>query len=152
MARALGSTVDGLRNSSLLRFSLSFIRTLSTSSPSSSAAAADTNKPKKSKRKKKNLFEVAQFLPTWGIGYHMAKTHWKEITYEITKINLYKVCFIIILFFTFVCFHQNSTIFHAYFTTMPGISTSFLMNYRVSFLFVIFFPGWETWQGMGHCS
>ncbi|XP_057451676.1 uncharacterized protein LOC130743441 [Lotus japonicus] len=90
MARALGSTVDGLRNYSLLRFSLSFIRTLSTSSPSSSAAAADTSKPKKSKRRKKNLFEVAQFLPNWGIGYHMAKTHWKEITYEITKINLYK--------------------------------------------------------------
>uniref|UniRef100_A0A6N2MIB7 Tubulin beta chain n=1 Tax=Salix viminalis TaxID=40686 RepID=A0A6N2MIB7_SALVM len=27
-------------------------------------------------QKKKNLFEVAQFLPNWGIGYHMAKSHW----------------------------------------------------------------------------
>ncbi|KAI3908029.1 hypothetical protein MKW98_003674, partial [Papaver atlanticum] len=40
--------------------------------------------------KKKNLFEVAQFLPNWGIGYQMAKTHWSGVSYQITKINLYK--------------------------------------------------------------
>ncbi|KAJ6777728.1 28S RIBOSOMAL S34 PROTEIN [Salix koriyanagi] len=48
----------------------------------------ETSKPKR--RKKKNLFEVAQFLPNWGIGYHMAKSHWANVSYEITKINLYK--------------------------------------------------------------
>ncbi|XP_061337901.1 uncharacterized protein LOC133284815 [Gastrolobium bilobum] len=94
MASALGSRVDGVRNSSLFRFSLNFIRTLSSSpssSSSSSSAAAVTQNPKKSKRrKKKNLFEVTQFLPNWGIGYHLAKTHWNEVSYEITKINLYK--------------------------------------------------------------
>ncbi|CAL0322135.1 unnamed protein product [Lupinus luteus] len=89
---ALSIRVESLRNSSSLfrTFSFnSFIRTLSTSSPSSSAP--QTQNPNKSKRKKKkNLFEVANFLPNWGIGYHMAKNHWNEVSYEITKINLYK--------------------------------------------------------------
>ncbi|KAL2332166.1 hypothetical protein Fmac_019747 [Flemingia macrophylla] len=89
MANALGSRLESLRNPSLLRFSLNFIRALS-ASPSSSAAVSSSQSPKKSKRRKKNLFEVAQFLPNWGIGYHMAKTHWKEVSYEITKLNLYK--------------------------------------------------------------
>ncbi|TKY48383.1 hypothetical protein E2542_SST25801 [Spatholobus suberectus] len=91
MASALGSRVESVRNSSLLRFSLNFIRALSSSpSSSSSSAVASAKNPKKSKRRKKNLFEVAQFLPNWGIGYHMAKTHWNEVSYEITKLNLYK--------------------------------------------------------------
>lgn len=61
----------------------------STSSQSTSSPAAVS---KTSKRKKgKNLFEVAQFLPNWGVGFKMAKTHWKGVSYEITKINLYKV-------------------------------------------------------------
>ena len=47
-----------------------------------------SKKPKR--RKKKNLFEVAQFLPNWGLGYHMAKTHWTGVSYEIIKINIYK--------------------------------------------------------------
>ncbi|KAL1345259.1 hypothetical protein HN51_019032 [Arachis hypogaea] len=89
MAMALGTKLETFRSYSLL----SFIRTLSTS-PSTSASvssSAASQSPKKSKRrKKKNLFEVAQFLPNWGIGYHMAKSHWKEVSYEITKINLYK--------------------------------------------------------------
>ncbi|CAJ2660930.1 unnamed protein product [Trifolium pratense] len=84
MANALATKINTLRNSSLF----SFIRTLSTSSPSSDAASATTKKSKR--RKKKNFFEVAQFLPNWGIGYHMAKTHWQEVSYEITKLNLYK--------------------------------------------------------------
>lgn len=29
-------------------------------------------------------------MPNWGLGYHMAKTHWTNVSYEITKINLYK--------------------------------------------------------------
>ena len=65
-----------------------FLRTMT----SSSAAAVETAAVKKPKRKKKkNLFEVAQFLPDWGIGYNMAKSHWEGISYKITKINLYKV-------------------------------------------------------------
>lgn len=95
MASALGSRVESVRNSSLLRFSLNnFIRTLSSSSSpsSSSSVVASAQNPKKStRRKKKNLFEVAQFLPNWGIGYHVAKKHWNEVSYEITKLNLYKV-------------------------------------------------------------
>ncbi|XP_076898883.1 uncharacterized protein LOC143552592 [Bidens hawaiensis] len=63
-------------------------RTLSTSSSSNPSTTVSL----KSKRnnKKKNLFEVAQFLPNWGIDYQMAKTHWSGVAYQITKINLYK--------------------------------------------------------------
>ncbi|KAG4973758.1 hypothetical protein AAZX31_11G109100 [Glycine max] len=89
MASALGSRVESVRNSHLLSFSLNSIRSLSSSS-SSAVSSAQNPKTKKSKRRKKNLFDVAQFLPNWGIGYHMAKTHWNEVSYEITKINLYK--------------------------------------------------------------
>ncbi|XP_031484705.1 uncharacterized protein LOC116253871 [Nymphaea colorata] len=60
-------------------------------SASSSAASASQQATKKRKRrKKKNLFEVAQFLPNWGLGYHLAKGHWDGVYYKITKINLYK--------------------------------------------------------------
>ncbi|XP_006597246.1 uncharacterized protein LOC114386928 isoform X1 [Glycine soja] len=90
MASALSSRVESVRNSPFLRFSLNFIRALSSSSSSSSAVSSAENLKKSKRRKKKNLFEVAQFLPNWGIGYHMAKTHWNEVSYEITKINLYK--------------------------------------------------------------
>ncbi|XP_020223937.1 uncharacterized protein LOC109806019 [Cajanus cajan] len=90
MASALGARLESVRNSSLLRFSLNFIRAFSSSTSSSSSSSAPAQNPKKSKRRKKNLFEVAQFLPNWGIGYHMAKTHWNEVSYEITKLNLYK--------------------------------------------------------------
>lgn len=85
---ALGKTTH------LFRSSFTFLRVLSTTTSSTENAAAEAagdaaKKPKR--KKKKNLFEVAQFLPNWGIGYHMAKTHWAEVSYEITKINLYKV-------------------------------------------------------------
>ncbi|KAJ0228938.1 28S ribosomal S34 protein [Hirschfeldia incana] len=61
------------------------------STPAAAAAENPSSDPIKSKRrKKKNLIEVAQFLPNWGIGYHMAKAHWNGVSYEITKINLYK--------------------------------------------------------------
>ncbi|CAM8928993.1 hypothetical protein QQ045_023425 [Rhodiola kirilowii] len=69
----------------------SFFKTLSTSPdapPPPAPAASSSSKPKR--KKKKNLFELAQFLPNWGIGYHMAKTHWTGVSYQITKINLYK--------------------------------------------------------------
>ncbi|KAL5156808.1 hypothetical protein HKD37_15G041688 [Glycine soja] len=78
MASALSSRVESVRNSPFLRFSLNFIRALSSSSSSSSAVSSAENLKKSKRRKKKNLFEVAQFLPNWGIGYHMAKTHWNE--------------------------------------------------------------------------
>ncbi|KAL3336143.1 hypothetical protein AABB24_032065 [Solanum stoloniferum] len=93
MANALvnrATTVNQATN--FFRASLSFLRNLSTATPTkdpSTESSADG--PKKPKRKKKkNLFEVAQFLPNWGLGYHMAKTHWANVSYEITKINLYK--------------------------------------------------------------
>ncbi|OIT02215.1 PREDICTED: uncharacterized protein LOC109226983 [Nicotiana attenuata] len=74
------------------RLSFSFLRNLSTATPTNNPpTTSSADGPKKPKRKKKkNLFEVAQFLPNWGIGYHMAKTHWTGVSYEITKINLYK--------------------------------------------------------------
>ncbi|KAI4331843.1 hypothetical protein L6164_016798 [Bauhinia variegata] len=87
MSFNLVNRAEGIRVSSLLRFSFNYIRNLS-AAPSSSSQNPDASK--KSKRRKKNLFEVAQFLPNWGIGYHMAKNHWAEVSYEITKINLYK--------------------------------------------------------------
>ncbi|KAF5809827.1 putative mitochondrial 28S ribosomal protein S34 [Helianthus annuus] len=62
-------------------------RTFSTCSPGSNPS---TTVSKSKRKKKKNLFEVAHFLPNWGIGFHMAKTHWSGVAYQITKINLYK--------------------------------------------------------------
>ncbi|XP_057956156.1 uncharacterized protein LOC131149590 [Malania oleifera] len=82
------------RTASFLRLSVRFLRSFSVSSSSSSSASSSnpaapaSKKPKR--KKKKNLFEVVQFLPNWGIGYQMAKTHWTGVSYEITKINLYK--------------------------------------------------------------
>ncbi|KAJ6837381.1 uncharacterized protein M6B38_120550 [Iris pallida] len=82
----------------LFHRSFNFIRTVSSFAPPPSSATAcaadaaanamDPEKPKR--RKKKNLFEVAQFLPNWGLGYKMAKSHWRDVSYEITKVNLYK--------------------------------------------------------------
>ncbi|CAL9775479.1 unnamed protein product [Musa acuminata subsp. burmannicoides] len=71
----------------LLR-SFDAIRSLGAASLPPSGAEEAEKRPKR--KKKKNLFEVAQFLPDWGIGYKMAKTHWRDVCYEITKINLYK--------------------------------------------------------------
>ncbi|KAK6153029.1 hypothetical protein DH2020_012668 [Rehmannia glutinosa] len=92
LARRAPSTIE--QPSSLFRCTFSFLRNLSTATPINNPAenaTAPTGGAKKPKRKKKkNLFEVAQFLPNWGIGYHMAKTHWSGVSYEITKINLYK--------------------------------------------------------------
>ncbi|KAA8549346.1 hypothetical protein F0562_001030 [Nyssa sinensis] len=96
MASSLASRVAPMeRTASFLRLSLNFFRNFSSSSTTANAAAstnptasAAAKKPKR--KKKKNLFEVAQFLPNWGIGYHMAKTHWIGVSYQISKINLYK--------------------------------------------------------------
>ncbi|XP_031286316.1 uncharacterized protein LOC116145003 [Pistacia vera] len=90
MATSLATRASPNQSLSLLRLSFNFLHSFSTSaSPASASTSAPaSNKPKR--RKKKNLFEVAQFLPNWGIGYHIAKTHWENVSYEITKINLYK--------------------------------------------------------------
>ncbi|KAL5580861.1 hypothetical protein UlMin_013303 [Ulmus minor] len=93
MATSLANRALTDRTLNFLRLPLSFLRTYSSASPSTSsqnpsAASSASKKPKR--KKKKNLFEVAQFLPNWGIGYHMAKTHWTGVSYQITKINLYK--------------------------------------------------------------
>lgn len=93
MANALvnrAATVN--QATSYVRFSFSFLRNLSTATPTNNPpTTSSADGPKKPKREKKNLFEVAQFLPNWGISYHMSKTHWTSVSYEITKINLYKV-------------------------------------------------------------
>ncbi|KAK2975880.1 hypothetical protein RJ640_015311 [Escallonia rubra] len=91
MAGALATRAASMgRSTSFLRLSLSFVRNLSDSATPNpnSPSPAEAKKPKR--KKKKNLFEVAQFLPNWGLGYHMAKTHWTGVSYQITKINLYK--------------------------------------------------------------
>ncbi|KAM7520250.1 hypothetical protein LguiB_019212 [Lonicera macranthoides] len=97
LARRAASASASMERSSNSLFTQSFnflLRNhLSTSSSSTTpanptVAAEAAKKPKR--KKKKNLFEVAQFLPNWGIGYHMAKTHWSGVSYQITKINLYK--------------------------------------------------------------
>ncbi|CAL1361237.1 unnamed protein product [Linum trigynum] len=94
MATRLANRASSSNQSlNFLRYSFKLLRNFSTSSNSTSAQTPpSTNTPsKKSKRrKKKNLFEVAQFLPNWGLGYHLAKAHWTSVSYEITKINLYK--------------------------------------------------------------
>ncbi|CAA2987481.1 28S ribosomal S34, mitochondrial [Olea europaea subsp. europaea] len=90
MAAALANKASALEiTGTLFRISFKFFRNSSTTSSTASPAAASSG-AKKSKRKKKNLFEVIQFLPNWGIGYHMAKIHWTGVSYQITKINLYK--------------------------------------------------------------
>ncbi|KAL6497505.1 hypothetical protein OROHE_027134 [Orobanche hederae] len=92
LAKRAPSTIEN--TFSLFRCAFNFVRDLSTASSTTSTAAnvsapgGEAKKPKR--KKKKNFFEVAQFLPNWGIGYHMAKTHWSGVSYEITKINLYK--------------------------------------------------------------
>lgn len=95
MAAALVNKNTAHRTLNLLRQSFGFLRNLSAASspsPSPTSPSSSSASSKKSKRKKKkNLFEVAQFLPNWGIGYHMAKAHWTGVSYQITKINLYKV-------------------------------------------------------------
>lgn len=92
MASALTSRLASVdRTSSFFRVSINFLRNLSTNASDSALPAGAGASPTKPRRKKKkNLFEVAQFLPNWGIGYHMAKTHWTTVSYQITKINLYK--------------------------------------------------------------
>ncbi|GJM85022.1 hypothetical protein PR202_ga00750 [Eleusine coracana subsp. coracana] len=66
-------------------------RALSTSAAAEGAAATAEVVAKEAKRKKKkNLFDVVQFLPGWGVGYKVAKTTWRDVSYQITKINLYK--------------------------------------------------------------
>uniref|UniRef100_A0ACD5Y324 Uncharacterized protein n=1 Tax=Avena sativa TaxID=4498 RepID=A0ACD5Y324_AVESA len=68
-------------------------RALSTSAAPAAAApaaAAEGEAAKAKRAKKKNLFDVVQFLPDWGVGYKVAKTTWRDVSYQITKINLYK--------------------------------------------------------------
>ena len=128
MASALVNRVESVRSSPLLRSPFNFLRALSTSSSSTSSAQS----PKKSKRrkKKKNLFEVAQFLPNWGIGYHMAKTHWNEVSYEITKLNLYKVLLFrsSTFFLSSCCLVSGFNYFKLYFTMI--YASSFLSSHR----------------------
>ncbi|ERN09623.1 hypothetical protein AMTR_s00029p00189580 [Amborella trichopoda] len=90
MATALSRAgYAGFLSRSLSLFTMRTFSTASTSAPSESAQASAQKKPKR--RKKKNLFEVAQFLPNWGIGYQLAKNHWAHgFYYQITKVNLYK--------------------------------------------------------------
>lgn len=94
MATALANRAASDRSQSLLKLSFNFLRSFSTASannPTTTASSSSSASKKPKRKKKKNLFEVAQFLPNWGLGYHMAKTHWTGVSYQITKINLYKV-------------------------------------------------------------
>ncbi|KAL9228690.1 hypothetical protein vseg_004243 [Gypsophila vaccaria] len=91
-------TTKATSSTSLLckRFQFNLLQTFkfSTNTPTTTTTTttttSDASKTTKPKKKKKNLFEVAQFLPNWGLGYHLAKSHWSNVSYEITKINLYK--------------------------------------------------------------
>ncbi|CAD6261769.1 unnamed protein product [Miscanthus lutarioriparius] len=81
----------------LLRRSIGFTalpaqRALSTTATPAAegAVVAEATVKEAKRRKKKNLFDVVQFLPEWGIGYKVAKTTWRDVSYQITKINLYK--------------------------------------------------------------
>ena len=90
MATTLANRAASNQSIGQWRLSFNFLRNLSTAT-STQKPSASSSASKKPKRKKKNLFEVAQFLPNWGLGYHMAKTHWTDVSYQLTKINLYKV-------------------------------------------------------------
>ncbi|KAL3701082.1 hypothetical protein R1sor_019104 [Riccia sorocarpa] len=71
---------------------LAFRRFLSSSASSGAAGAAEAASSSSSKtRKKKNLIEVLQFLPNWGVGAKVTKKHWQPQTYyQLTKIQLGK--------------------------------------------------------------
>ena len=90
---AMAQRAMGLLRRSLGLASPTAQRALSTSSAPAAegAAAAEATAKEAKKRKKKNLFDVVQFLPGWGVGYKVAKTTWRDVSYQITKINLYKV-------------------------------------------------------------
>ncbi|XP_007016240.2 PREDICTED: uncharacterized protein LOC18590571 [Theobroma cacao] len=91
MATTLANRAATNQTIGLSRLVSNFFRNLSTASSTQNPRASSSSATKKPKRKKKkNLFEVAQFLPNWGLGYHMAKTHWTDVSYQITKVNLYK--------------------------------------------------------------
>ncbi|CAN4101009.1 unnamed protein product [Withania somnifera] len=80
MANAIinrAATVNQATN--FFRASFCYLRNLSSATPTAKESSEE-----------EESFEVAQFLPNWGLGYHMAKTHWTNVSYEITKINLYK--------------------------------------------------------------
>lgn len=82
MATAAASRSIGLFQRAFGELKSSASRALNT------ASELEASKPKR--RKKKNLFDVAHFLPNWGIGHKMCKSSWRDLSYEITKINLYK--------------------------------------------------------------
>jgi len=90
---AMAQRAMGLLRRSLGLASPTAQRALSTSTAPAAegAAAAEATAKEAKKRKKKNLFDVVQFLPGWGVGYKVAKTTWRDVSYQITKINLYKV-------------------------------------------------------------
>ncbi|KAJ0261431.1 28S ribosomal S34 protein [Hirschfeldia incana] len=88
-ASLMNRTVSRTETLGAFRLSLNLLRNFS-SPAATESPSSDPIKAKRRKNKNKNLIEVAQFLPNWGIGYHMAKAHWSGVSYEITKINLYK--------------------------------------------------------------
>jgi hypothetical protein len=89
---AMAQRAMGLLWRSLGLAALPAQRALSTSAAAEGATAMSEAVAKEAKkRKKKNLFDVVQFLPEWGVGYKVAKTAWRDVSYQITKINLYKV-------------------------------------------------------------
>ncbi|XP_071737484.1 uncharacterized protein [Rutidosis leptorrhynchoides] len=93
-SRSVASISNSWKQLSFNTIVRNFSTSSSSSSPASASATTTTSSSstvsKSKRKKKKNLFEVAQFLPNWGLGYQMAKTHWSGVAYEITKINLYK--------------------------------------------------------------
>lgn len=122
IAKTTSSSTIG-KASSLFRISFSFLRNLSTTAPTTSSAAneaADGGAKKPKRKKKKNLIEVAQFLPNWGIGYHMAKSHWNGLSYEITKINLYKVIFNLFYFLALIrlCYFRSCVDLYGFMSIM----------------------------------
>ena len=78
----------------LLRRSLGLAPPTAPRALSTSAAAAEGEAAVAAKANK-NLFDVVQFLPDWGVGYKVAKTTWHDVSYQVTKINLYKVAILL---------------------------------------------------------
>lgn len=147
MATSLAAKALQNQNQGLLRFSLNFLRSFSTAtaspaSASSSSSSSTTKKPQR--KKKKNLFEVAQFLPNWGIGYHMAKTHWTNVSYEITKINLYKVLDITCLV-SFDSVFQSCKIFRRILARKWRMSSLCVKIFNNFWIWDLGFKGWYYW-------
>lgn len=142
--------------------SAALVKALSTSTATPSHTVIDSeNTTKLRRKKKKNLFEVAQFLPNWGIGYKLAKSHWRDVSYQLTKINLYKVPRLLVslvilhnlaqlrfFLFIYLSFVINDDDRMAGMVRLGGFATKLVFLFKFSFLIFFSFIVNTIWRSI----